>query len=848
MKEIEQQAGLSGDLARSRLAAEGFNELPSSRRTSLLALVSDVVREPMFLLLLACGTIYLLLGDVQEALILLGFVLLVTGITLYQERKTENALAALRDLTSPRALVIREGQQQRIPGRDVVRGDLLLLAEGDRVAADGALVGCSNLFADESLLTGESVPVRKSEWSGDSRIGTPGGDGQPFVFAGSLITRGRGVALVQRTGVHSEIGTIGKALQTVAPERSALQRETAWLVSRVAAIGVALCLLVVVAYGLLRGDWLHGFLAGLTLAMAIMPNEFPAVLTVFLALGAWRMSQQRVLTRRVPALETLGAATVLCVDKTGTLTLNQMSVHKLYAGGSDYEVGNDPTRDLPEEVHALVEFGILASQRDPFDPMEKAFHALGGRRLAGTEHLHPNWMLVRQYPLSEQLLALSHVWRSPEGDDYVIAAKGAPEAIADLCHLSAEVNAAVQAQVEAMAAAGLRVLGVARANFRPGSLPQEQHDFEFELVGLVGLADPVREQVPAAIRECYAAGVRVAMITGDHPNTAQSVARQIGLRNPERVLTGTDLAQLSDSDLGAHLSTTNIFARVAPEQKLRLVQALHANGEVVAMTGDGVNDAPALKAADIGIAMGERGTDVAREAAALVALDDDFSSIVQAIRSGRRIFENLKNAMAYILAIHLPIAGMSLVPVLLRLPLVLLPVHIAFLHLIIEPACSVVFEAEPEARDIMQRPPRHPRAALFGMRLVGLSLLQGASVLLIVLAVFLISLYRGQAEDDARALTFTTLIVANLALILSNRSWERTVLETLRAPNRALWWVIGSSLGLLAAVLYVPAVCRLFRMQQQHPVDMLIALIAGLSTIACFEMIKILTRRNASAT
>jgi P-type Ca2+ transporter type 2C len=844
--DMDLSVGLSTREAQARLGTEGFNELPTGHRTGLLVMLREIIYEPMFLLLLACGTIYLLLGDLQEALILLGFVLLVAGITLYQERKTEHALAALRDLTSPRALVIRDGTQQRIPGREVVRGDLLVLSEGDRVAADGALVSCVNLSADESLLTGESVPVRKTTWNGSSPISAPGGDGQPFVFAGSLVTQGRGIAVVQRTGAHSQIGLIGKALQTVAPERSALQRETAKLVRRLAAIGVGLCVLVVVAYGLTRGDWLTGFLAGLTLAMAIMPNEFPAVLSVFLALGAWRMAQQRVLTRRVPALETLGAATVLCVDKTGTLTLNQMTVRKLCTGDTACDVGSDAAQPLPEEVHPLVEFGILASQRDPFDPMEKAFHALGRRRLADTEHLHPHWSLVRQYPLSESLLALSHVWRSPDGDDYVIAAKGAPEAIADLCHLSAEATAAVQAHVETMAAEGLRVLGVARANFRAGSLPKEQHDFEFELVGLVGLADPVREQVPSAIRECYAAGIRVAMITGDHPHTAQSVARQIGLHNPEQVLTGIDLQQLSDAELRTHLSTTNIFARVAPEQKLRLVQALHANGEVVAMTGDGVNDAPALKAADIGIAMGGRGTDVAREAAALVLLDDDFSSIVRAIRSGRRVFENLKDAMAYILAIHVPIAGMSLAPVLLRLPLVLLPVHIAFLHLIIEPACSVVFEAEPEDRGIMQRPPRDPGAPLFGGRLVGLSIVQGASVLLVVLAVFVISLFRDQVEDDARALTFTTLIVANLGLILSNRSWDRTVFETLRTPNRALWWVVGSSLALLAIVLYVPAVRQLFRMAPQHPADILIALTAGVSTIAGFEVIKIVTRSRAN--
>jgi len=836
--------GLTDLEARERLQTEGFNELPSDRHLGLLGSLSEVLREPMFLLLVACGIIYVFLGDLEEALILLGFVFLVAGITLYQERKTERAIAALRDLTSPRALVIRDGVRRRIAGREVVRGDALVLSEGDRVAADGALVSCVNLSTDESLLTGESVPVRKTVWDGVTPMGRPGGDGQPFVFAGTLVTHGQGIAVVQRTAASTEMGAIGKALRTVAPERSALQRETGRLVRWLAGIGIGMCTLVVVAYGLTRADWLNGFLAGLTLAMAIMPNEFPAVLAVFLALGAWRIAQQRVLTRRVPALETLGAATVLCVDKTGTLTLNQMSVQKLCVSDGVYDVPADPSTPLPEAFHELVEFGVLASQRDPFDPMEKAFHLLGAR-LADTEHLHPSWLLVRQYPLSDQLLALSHVWRSPDGHEYVIAAKGAPEAIADLCHLTAAEQTKLYARVEAMAAEGLRVLGVARARFQPESLPGEQHDFEFECIGLAGLADPVRPTVPDAVQECYAAGIRVVMITGDHPHTAQSVARQIGLRAPDEVLTGVELEQLSDAELRRRVHTANVFARVAPEQKLRLVQALQATGEVVAMTGDGVNDAPALKAADIGIAMGARGTDVAREASALVILDDDFSSIVHAVRFGRRVFDNLKNAMAYILAIHVPIAGMSLVPVLFRLPLVLLPVHIAFLHLIIEPACSVVFEAEPEDRSIMHRPPRPPREPLFGGRLVALSLLQGASVLLIVLAVFLVSMHWGQTEGEVRALTFTTLIAANLALIFSNRSWHHTIVETLRSPNRALWWVAGGAIVLLAGVLYIPALRALFRLAALHGMDITMCLLAGLLSIVWFEAVKIINKAKA---
>jgi Ca2+-transporting ATPase len=836
--DLREVPGLSEQEAAVRLKTEGLNELPSGRRRSLLALALGVRREPMFLLLVGCGALYLALGDVQEALLLLGFVFVVMGIELYQERKTERALEALRDLSSPRALVIRDSQPRRIPGREVVPGDTLVLAEGDRVPADAVLLSATNLAVDESLLTGESVPVRKAATSVVGELAGPGGDDLPFVYSGTLVVQGQGIARVLATGATTQLGKIGKALGALRPEATFLQQQTRRLVRNLALVGLAVCLVVVVAYGLTRQDWLHGLLAGLTLAMSLLPEEFPVVLTVFLALGAWRLARQRVLTRRAAAVETLGATTVLCVDKTGTLTLNRMAVARLFARDQYYDVAGSPPGPLPEAFHEVVEYAILASRPDPFDPMEKAFHQLGRDYLAGTEHLHRDWTLVREYPLSPGLLAVSQVWKSPDGQDYVIAAKGAPEAIADLCHLDERQIGWLFGHVRSMADQGLRVLGVARAFFRPPTLPGAQHDFPFTFVGLVGLADPVRPSVPDAVRECYAAGVRVVMITGDYPGTARSIARQVGLSPSEEVLTGPELEAMSDAELRRRAQTVNVFARVVPEQKLRLVNALKAAGAVVAMTGDGVNDAPALKAAHVGIAMGARGTDVAREAAALVLLDDDFSSLVAAVRQGRRIFDNLQKAMAYTFAVHVPIAGMSLVPVLLGWPLVLAPVHVVFLELIIDPTCSVVFEAEPEEADVMRRPPRDPRTPLFGRRTLGLSLLQGSSVLAIVLAVFAVALYRGQGELDARALSFTTLVVANLGLILADRSWSRTILASFRTPNPALWWVVGGALALLGCVLYVPFLRDLFRFSTLHPDDLLLCLASGVVSVLWFEALK----------
>jgi P-type Ca2+ transporter type 2C len=763
-------------------------------------------------------------------------------LTLYQESKTEKSLDALRDLSSPRALVIRNRQKRRIAGREVVVGDLIVLAEGDRVPADAELLWCSQLSVDESLLTGEAMPVSKV-LSADASTGSH----SQLVYSGTLVVQGQGIARVQATGARTEMGKIGNILQTLVPEETRLQQETRGLVGKLTGVAVAICVAVVLVYGLTHHDWLHGLLAGLSLAMAILPNEFPVVLTIFLAMGAWRFSKIQVLTRRMPVVETLGAVTVLCVDKTGTLTFNRMGIQQLmvYEDGEPrlHDVSTQAEEPLAETFHRLVEFAILASRRDPFDPMEKALQKLGTDQLAGTEHLHADWELLREYPLSGQLLAMSCVWRSPLGKQYVVATKGAPEAIADLCHLNQSEIEAMSQQVEAMAEKGLRVLGVARAYFQLATLPEIQHDFEFEFLGLVGLADPLRPGVREAVAECHNAGIRIVMISGDYPATAIQIAHQAGLDTERGVLTGAQLETMGEAQLLEQVQRVDVFARMVPEQKLRLVEALKKSGEIVAMTGDGVNDAPALKSAHIGIAMGERGTDVAREAADLVLLNDDFASIVQAVRLGRRVHDNLKKAMVYTLAAHVPIAGLTIMSVVLGWPLVLLPVHIAFLHLIIDPACSVVFEAEPEEIGIMDHPPIPTNEPLFDRNTLGIALLQGASVLGILLLIFAAAYYLGEGEFDARALAFSCLIVANLGMILVNRSWKRTVFEMLRSPNAALWWVICLAIVFLAAVLYIPTLRTLFRFSFLHPNDLLLSVGAGLISIFWFEWLKLWNRQ-----
>jgi len=868
-----QFTGLSEQEVANRLKQDGYNELPSTQQRNFLAIAWEIVREPIFLLLISCGVIYLFLGDAQEALILLGFVFFIVGINLYQEQKTERSLEALRDLSSPRALVIRDGERQRIAGREVVQGDVIVLSEGDRVPADAVLLWSTHLTVDESLLTGESVPVRKrATKSGENpeKLAAtlrPGGDDLPCVYSGTLVVQGQGIAEVQAIGVRTEMGKIGKALQTIEPEDTVLQKETSRIVAKLTIVAIAICIAVVVIYGLTRGHWLNGILAGLALAMAILPNEIPVVLAIFLALGAWRFSQQKVLTRRIPVVETLGSATVLCVDKTGTLTFNQMAVKQLfvYAGSQpyNYDVTLHDREPLPEAVHSLIEFGILASRKDPFDPMEKALQQVGQNYLAKTEHLHADWQLLHEYSLSAELLAMSCVWEAPN-KELTVAAKGAPEAIADLCHFSTIQQQELTQHIQAMAKEGLRVLGVAKGRGTlpkthtedpshtlphlesDDRLPSEQHDFEFEFIGLLGLEDPVRPTVAPAIAECYGAGIRVVMITGDYPVTAQNIARQIGLTPADKVITGKELEQMGEGELRDRIQTVNIFARVVPEQKLLIVNALKSCGEIVAMTGDGVNDAPALKSAHIGIAMGERGTDVARESADLVLLKDDFSSIVESVKLGRRIFDNLKKGMAYTLAVHVPIAGMSLIPVIFGWPLVLLPIHIAFLHLIIDPACTVVFEAEPAESNIMRRPPRNPKEPLFSNRTLQLAFFQGISVLVVLVAVFAIAYYSGNGEFDARALAFTTLIISNLAMILTNRSWSRTIPEMLQVPNQALWWVLGGGVVFLGLILYVPILRHLFSFSFLHADDLLVSFLAGIFSIFWFEGLKLWNRRGVN--
>jgi len=822
-------SGLSEQEAASRLQADGPNELARSGQRTPLRIIFEVLREPMLALLLGGGVLYLLLGSPEEALILLAFALLSIVITVVQESRTERVLEALRDLTSPRALVIRAGERKRIAGREVVRGDLIVLAEGDRVPADARLLEANDLQTDESLLTGESVPVRKVVIAA-SPPARPGGDDLPQVFSGSLVVRGSGIAKVTATGARSEIGRIGQSLSALATEPPRLQAQMRRLVKLCAIFGAVVSALAVVLYGTLRGGWLDALLAGIAIGMSMLPEEMPVVLAVFMAMGAWRISKARVLTRRAAAIETLGSATVLCTDKTGTLTQNRMTVAELRL--PDGKAFRPQEGIVPEPFRLLVEMGRLASAPHPFDPMEKAFHAIA-EEMPGP--LQPAGDLLRTYGLRADLLAMTNVWRSDGG--VIVAAKGAPEAIAKLCQLDATARADMVAQTDALAKLGMRVLAVARATPAGEPLPKTQEGFAFRFLGLVGLADPLRPGVVEAVAECRTAGIRVVMITGDYPATAAAIAHQAGL-DAEIIVTGDALASMDDASLAAQARKATVFARIMPEQKLRIVAALKADGEIVAMTGDGVNDAPSLKAAHIGIAMGGRGTDVAREASSLVLLDDDFGSIVAAVRLGRRVFDNLRKSTGFIIAIHVPIAGLALLPLIFGLPILLWPIHIAFLEMVIDPVCTLVFEAETEEDGVMQRPPRDPAAPLFSASLLGWSVLQGGVVLALTAAIFLMTLDRGMPEAEVRSLTFFALVLCIIGLIFVNLSFSASLLTAFRRRNAALRWVLLMVTAMLGVTLVLPFAQRMFRFGPLHPDDLAVTVMAGLATIIILEFLE----------
>lgn len=819
-------SGISSKKATQLLNTHGYNELPSAKPKGIWTIAYEVMKEPMFILLISCGALYMVLGNYNEGIIMLCSVFVIIFITFFQHQKTEKSLQALSKLSSPRALVVRDGKEIRIAGREVVPGDVIMLNEGDRVAADAVLLESNHLTIDESLLTGESVPVTKAISSSSPE------NKQNRLYSGTLVVQGNGSAKVLSTGLKTEFGKIGISLQAITKTTTRLQSEMKILIRNLFLGGITISIAIIAIFYFTRGNFLQSLLNGLSASMAILPEEFPVVLTIFLALGAWRLSKNKVLTRNPSAIETLGSATVLCSDKTGTITQNKMDIAVLYTEKKIFERKMFAT--AKNEISELIKVLFFASTAQSIDPMEKAiansYHQIDLQRNKQT--------LLKEYPLSKTLFAMTRVLKNQTST--MAYCKGAPETVFKLCKLSSTETDDHLKTVSKFAEKGYRVIAAAQCLCDESNLPQKQEAFEFKFMGLVGFEDPIRPEVRQAIKECTAAGIKVLMITGDYPATAKSIAKQIGLKNPEKVLTGDDLSNMTAQELKEKIKSTFVFARIIPEQKLQIIQALKANGEVVAMTGDGVNDAPALKAADIGIAMGLKGTDVAREASSLVLLDDNFASIVSAIKSGRKIFDNLQKAMSYIMAIHIPIIGLVLLPAFFSwLPILLMPLHIVFMELIIDPICSIAFESEQEEKDIMSRAPRNPNEQFFGWRKIIFSLFEGLLLLAMVIVVYFISIYEGHSPGEIRAIAFSALIIGNVFLILTSLSKTRSFIAVLKEKNWAVIVIISIALVMLVLTISLPILRNVFSFDFPGYKHFIISFLGAMGVLVVLEFIKL---------
>lgn len=834
-------AGLTSAEAKKLQDKYGKNELTPQKKDNFLKKIFHIICEPMFLLLIVAAIIYFLLGEPRDGAIMLIFVLGIIGIDVIQEWKTDKTLNALKDLSAPHITVIRDGCESEIASSDLVPGDLMMICEGVKIPADGMILRCADLCVDESSLTGEAegvwkIPAQdaddqaKDYWRRD------------YCYAGTLVTQGTATVRVEQTGSRTEYGKIGIGVAAAPQEDTPLQKQTGKLVKTCAVIAGILFLLVAVFTWFnipdhtLMDRLIESILSGVTLAMAMIPEEFPVILTVFLSMGAWRLAKKHSLVRKLPSVETLGAVSVLCVDKTGTITMNQMTVQEVWLAG-----GTEPE---------LVETMGLACETDAYDPMEKAMLSYCEKHGINKDELFAN-EFISEYAFTNELKMMGHVWQKENG--FVIAAKGSPERILTICEMTAEERQTAESEIETLSSRGLRVIAIAFA--KPSGradIPESISDCRLTLLGLVGLADPPRESVKNDIAICSRAGIRVVMITGDNGITASAIAKKIGIHGCENIITGEALNGMSDEQLREEVKTVSIFSRVIPEHKMRIVKAFKENGEIVAMTGDGVNDAPALKYADIGIAMGKRGSEVSREAADLILMDDNFTTIVETVHDGRRIYDNIRKAVGYVFTIHIPIAAAALLAPFLGIApaaLLLLPLHVVLLEILIDPTCSIVLERQPAEEDVMDRVPRDPKKKMLTAGLLGKSILQGVFIFAASFGAYYVTLAGDPSNAQAaRAMGLAVIILANLFLVQVNSSDHDSALKSARrlAKDQVMWAVNLGTLALLAVILYSP-ISVFLKLAPLGFAQLMTALGFAAASVLWYEIVKLIRRRNGPA-
>jgi Ca2+-transporting ATPase len=823
----DNEKGLTNEQVIASRSQHGNNALELHEDRVFLNVLKEVVLEPMFILLLAACIIYFAVRQYQEGIIMLVSIFIVAGISIFQEYRSKNAVKALKKISASKANVLRNGIVLQVTTEELVVDDILLLEEGEIVAADGLIVAANDFSLNESVLTGESFAVIKNA------------DNSNSVYKGTLVTSGSAAVKVSAVGLKTMFGKIGLSLKEIAVVKTPLQQQIRSFVRNMVWVG-AIAFLIVVGFNFFHsGNLVHSFLHGLTLAMSILPEEIPVAFSTFQALGAFRLLRNQIIVKQPQYVETLGSATVICTDKTGTLTQNKMQIEFLFDAKSKLSVQVTDAVSLPAQ---LIEYAMWSSETTPFDPMEKAIHQLYKKNTAIDKRLE--FQQVHEYPIGGSPPMMTHIFKNDSGE-IIIAAKGASEALLRNSNLSSADLQYLEEQTLFYAKSGYRVLGVGKSTWKDNKWPVSQEEFEFEFLGFIVFQDPPKENIIQTIKIFNDAGISVKMITGDYAETALAIAGQIQLNHNREVLTGKDILHLTKEELGVKVQDVNIFARMFPEAKLKVIDALKENGEVVAMTGDGVNDGPALRAAHIGIAMGQRGSEVAKSAAALILTDDDLAHMTDAVALGRKIYDNLKKAIQYIVSIHIPIILIVTLPLLLmwKFTDIFSPVHVIFLELIMGPTCSIIYENEPMEPGTMQRPPRKMGATFLSFRQLLISIIQGLMITAGCLGIGYYYMLQDTNETMIRTVIFITLLFSNIFLTLANRSFSLSIIQTIRYKNNLVPLIIGITLFFIAGLLYVPFIQNLFRLHSL-PIPMLTAcIITALVSTFWIEIWKLIKRK-----
>jgi len=816
--------GLSQEQVLAARAQHGHNRLVFKRENAVWGVLKSLSKEPMVILLLAASAIYFVMGRTGDGIFLASAIVLVSVISLYQDARSRNALEKLQQFTQPRCKVVRGGEVREISSDELVIGDSLMVEEGTAIAADGTIVQGHDFSVDESILTGESLSVAKGPDKEDGAI-----------YRGTTVTSGLAIATVTAIGNETKLGKIGKSIEGIVEEKTPLEVQIGNFVKKMVIIGAVVFVLFCGINYYRTGEILDSLLKALTLAMSILPEEIPVAFTTFMALGAWRLMKMGIVVKQMKTVETLGSATVICADKTGTITENKMTLARLFVLSS--RKITDPKEALQDDERALIRLAMWASEPIPFDPMEVALHDAYAHAFPDDER--PRYHIAHEYPLGGKPPMMTHLFEDDKGDR-IIAAKGAPEALMAVAQLTEEEKKRVEAAVEALAVDGFRVLGVGEAAFAGNDFPATQQEFPFVFKGIVAFYDPPKKNIQHVLEGFYAAGIAVKIVTGDNAATTTAIAKQVGFEGHGKSLTGDELMQLSEDELAARVLDANMFTRMFPEAKLRIINALKAKGQIVAMTGDGVNDGPALKAAHIGIAMGKKGTEIAKQAASLILLEDDLSNMIDAVAMGRKIYTNLKKAIQYIISIHIPIIFTVFVPLALgwKFPNIFSPIHIIFLELIMGPTCSIMYENDPMEKNTMKQKPRPFTSTFFNWKELLTSMMQGAVITVGTLGIYQYAVHLGLDEAHTRTMVFVVLVAANIFLTLVNRSFYYSVFATMRYKNRMVPIIIGITLVLAGLVLFVPQVTRFFQFAPIPLAHLSLCIGVGFASVVWYEAVK----------